>query len=237
MAGIFLLAPLAHANLTSQSAPFDLPFANSGMGNVFLPGFNPALGTLNSVQLLLTSNLTSSTDLINQTFMIDPVGVPEFTPAQANAIAISTIILNADGFPVFEAGPTGTGSIALAPLQAAPIQTLIPVVGTVSVPQPIVDSFVTLAFAPVSFSLTQNVIINAMGLGGPNGQVIVGPTLSDFSGNLTAFYNYTPAVEAPEPSTAAMTVAFLAVLWLLRPSANLARPRNNDGPAFRPLNR
>jgi hypothetical protein len=187
------------------------------MAPVFLRGFNPALGTLDSVQLLLTFNLTSSTDLLNQTFLIDPLGLPVFTPAQANATAIATIILNANGFPVFETGPTGNASTILAPLQAAPIETIIPVAGEVSVPQPVIDSFVTTAFAPVTFSLTQNVIINAMGLGSTNGEVIVSPTLSDFSGSLTAFYNYTPAIVTPEPSTAAMCAAFIAILWLLRP--------------------
>jgi hypothetical protein len=217
MAAILLLAPLAHANITSQSASFDLNFVSSGASDVLLPGFNPALGTLNSVQLVLDFNLTSSTDANNQTFMIDPVGGVVFTPAQVDYIAVATVMLNADGFPVFQAGPSsGDMTTILAPLQDAPIQTLLPVAGAVSVPQPIVDSFVTTAFAPVRFSLMQDVIINAMGIGSTNGEVILGPTVSDFAGELSAFYDYTPAIDTPEPSSAALLALFIAILWIIR---------------------
>jgi hypothetical protein len=112
----------------------------------------------------------------------------------------------------------------LGPLQNAQIPTDIAETATPSVPQPAVQYFVTSGFAPVSFALTQNVIINAFGLGSTGGQVILGPTTSDFSGTLEALYDYTPEIGTPEPSSGPAVLACVTILWVVRAKSGRSRP-------------
>jgi hypothetical protein len=211
----FVESNLGAATIT-ESTTLDFPFFNTGTFPVFLNPFNTNLGTLTSVQLLMTLDVTSSTQVTNDTYNTDPFGTPIFTPLQGLASSTNIIMLNANGLPFF--GQTITSPptpFVIAPVQTGFAQTIAVIGDFPNVPSSALSAFTHPGFAALQFSAQQFVTLTYQPIGA-FGPEIQGPTVGDFRASIVAIYNYTPFLGStltPEPSTGGLLAcAFLGLL-------------------------
>jgi hypothetical protein len=200
---------LSAATIT-ESTNLDFPFVTTGNFPVFLNSFNSNLGTLNSVQLIMSTEVTSSTQVFNDTFMLDPLGNPIFTSLQGVATGTTVVMLNANGFPIYSQALTSTPTpFVIGPAQAGFAQTTAVTTATPNVPSFELSAFTKPGFASLQFSAQQFVVLNNQPIG-QFGSVVDGTTVGNFSASILAIYTYTPVLTSiltPEPATSGLLAA------------------------------
>lgn len=212
-------ASSVHAELLTVNDSFDIPFVdNTSNGQVFLSAFDPELGTLTSVQILMTLQVNTITDVINNEFTVfDPLVGPAPTAISGLASGTTVLTLNANGFPVFNDAVTSPPLPFFVDLASTGTATTVnpPITATIDLPSFDVSSFSTPGLAPLDVSAQEFMMFTTMAInpGVPVGSVTEESTLTDLTGSLTAFYTYTPVTPAPEPSYGgAMCAALLLIL-------------------------
>jgi len=227
-------ASLAHGALIVQRASIDSFFAFTAGGGtdtfvgigantspILLPEFNPTGGTLTNVQLLYNVQVITSTEVFNLTQSLQPpFGTPVPDPVQVFPTATTIVGLNVGGVPILTTSVPTLSNITVVPYGAAgPTSSLAVTSGSTS-PDFVLSSFKGFGFVPLTFSTQDFLILNAVPLlGGPTvGTVLVDPTTVTITGNIQAFYTYTPltATLTPEPRYGAFSALVFAGALLSR---------------------
>jgi len=227
-------ASLAHGALIIHSATIDSVFAFTASGGpdsfvgfgtnnspILLPEFDPSLGTLTDVQLFYTIQVVTSTQVLNFTqFLQPPFATPVPDPVQVVPAASTVVAFNVSGFPVVTTSvPTLSGSEVVPYGVPSPITSLAVTNGSTR-PDFLLSSFKGSGFVPLNISTQNFLTLNAFPLlAGPTvGTVLVEPTQVTITGNIQAFYTYTPltATLAPEPPYGAFFGLVFACAFLSR---------------------
>ena len=219
---LFLSTCLSEASVITTSTNFDVPFVDSVNFGLLLNAFNPSIGILDSVQFLINVDVSTSTQVINNTFSLVPPGIVLPSPAQGTISSQTILTMNTDGLPLFVTPVISpTFPVFIPPGGVTSARTVAVTAISKGVPAFEVDAFSKVGFAPITFSLQQLTRSNIVPIGPQPiiGAVTVGPTASEFKGSLTTIYEYEPFVgssPSPEPSAAYAVSVGLVAFFIAR---------------------
>jgi hypothetical protein len=227
-------ASLTHAAAIVQGASINSNFAFTATGGpdyfigsgaynspIQLPEFNPAAGTLTSVQLVYTVVVNTSTLVYNSALVLQPpfFDTPVPDPVQVVPTATTIVALYVGGVQLATtAVPDISNSQIVQFGEAATIASVAVTNGSAS-PNFLLSSFSGLGLVPLTISTQDFLTLNDyFSLGEPIlGTVSVYPSQVTVTGDVQAFYTYTPllgATLAPEPAYGTLSALVFAGVFL-----------------------
>ncbi len=203
------LATGAQAAVVTVSAPLAGIDSYEGIGDVFLPAFNTALGTLNSVTV-------STLAFLSEVEIVAPTGGGPLPAVGSFNTIFTATVFGLSPNSSFTA-PVQTVTALLTPSPGAGIQGHN--AGSATVRATFSNSFRATAATTDGFPLDIRYTIFANPTAGLGFDTIDSHSISA-SGNVSVAYDYTPTGTAvPEPTSMAMLAFGVAALGMLRRSS------------------